>query len=64
MEVKFGTEEGTCEISPPSVQRVAHAGRETSKLASELIKYRRLALRAMLPVKTVLSFTLKSECDY
>jgi len=35
----------------PSVQRVAHAGRKTSKSASESIKYRRVALRAMLPVK-------------
>ena len=36
MGVKFGTEEGTeCQISPPSVQCVAPAGRKTSKLASE-----------------------------
>jgi len=33
------------------VQRIAPAWRKTSKSASELIKYRRLALRAMLPVK-------------
>jgi len=39
-----------CQISPPSVQRVAPAGRQTSKSASEQIKYRRLALRSMLPV--------------
>jgi len=42
MAVKFGMEEGTdlrspppCQISPPSVQRVAPAGRKTSKSASE-----------------------------
>jgi len=29
MGVKFGTEEGRCQISPPSVQRVASAGRKT-----------------------------------
>ena len=39
-----------CQISPPSVQRVDSVGRKTSKWASEKIKYRRLALRAMLPV--------------
>jgi len=43
-----------CQISPSSVQRVAPAGRRTLKFASEKIKYRRLALRAMLPViKTI-----------
>jgi len=57
MGVKFGVEEGTKEgpSSTPnftrSVQRVAPAGRKTSKSASDYIKYRRLALRAMLPVK-------------
>jgi len=40
MGVKFGVEEGTLyypprQISPPSVQRVAPAGRKTSKSASE-----------------------------
>jgi len=36
MGVKFGMEEGTFgQISPPSVQRVAPAGRKTSKSASE-----------------------------
>jgi len=53
MGVKFGTEEGTShpprQISRPSVQRVAAAGRKTSKSASDLIKYRRVALLAMLP---------------
>ena len=39
-----------CQISPPSVQRVAPARRKTSKSASESTKYRRLALRATLPV--------------
>jgi len=37
------------------VQRVAPAGRKTSKSASEKIKYRRHALRAMLPIKMVYS---------
>jgi len=46
-------EEGTKDPSSmpnftPSVQRVAPAGRKTSKSASEW----RLALRAMLPVKS------------
>jgi len=54
--VKFGTEMGTEGPSfvpnfTPSVQRIAPAGRKTSKSASEQTKYRRLALRAMLPVK-------------
>ena len=44
-----------CQISPPSVPRVAPAGRKTSKSASEYIKYQRLALRAMLPVKIAIS---------
>ena len=39
-----------CQISPPSVQHVAPAGRKTSKSASEYLKYRRFALRAMLTV--------------
>jgi len=54
MGMKFGTEEGTrsppCQISPSLVQRVARAGRKTSKSASDYIKYRWLALRAMRPV--------------
>jgi len=41
------------------VQRVAPAGRKTSKSASELLKYRRFALRAMLPV-AVLTLTHQS----
>jgi len=39
------------QISPLLVQRVAPAARKTSKSASELLKYRRVALRAMLTVK-------------
>jgi len=39
-----------CQISPPSVQRVAPAGRKTSKSASDKLNTGRLALRAMLPV--------------
>jgi len=45
MGVTFGTDKGTfgrglwspppCQISPPSVQRVAPSGRKTSKSASE-----------------------------
>jgi len=31
-----------CQISPPSVQRVAPAGRKTSKSDSEEIKYRQV----------------------
>jgi len=54
--VTFATEMGTEGPSfvpnfTPSVQRIAPAGRKTSKSASEQTKYRRLALRAMLPVK-------------
>jgi len=36
----------------PLVQRVAPVWRKTSKSASEFTKYRRLALSAMLPVKS------------
>ena len=46
-------------ISFQSVQRVAPVGRKTSKSASELLKYRRLALRAMLQV-TILTLTDQS----
>jgi len=36
MGVKFGTEEGDpCQLLPQSVQRVAPAGRKTSKSASQ-----------------------------
>jgi len=41
------------------VQRVAHVGRKTSKSAPGLRKYRRFALRAMLPV-TILTLTYQS----
>jgi len=41
-----------CQISPASVQGVAPAGQKTPKSPSELLKYRRFALGAMLPVKT------------
>jgi len=53
MGVKFGMEEGPpppCQISPPSVQRVAPARRKTSKSASSKLNTGRFALRAMLPV--------------
>jgi len=43
-------------ISPPSVQQVTPAGQKTSKSASELLKYRRFAFLAMLPV-TILTLT-------
>jgi len=43
----------------PSVQHVAPAGRKTSKSASELLKCRRFALRAMLPV-TILTLAYQS----
>ena len=52
MGVKFGVEEGTAS------QAVATAGRKTSKSVSEWLKYRRVALRAMLQVKIE---TLKTE---
>jgi len=43
-------------ISLPSVQRVPPAGRKTSKSASEFLKYRRFALRPIMPV-TILTLT-------
>jgi len=55
MGVKFGVDKGT-EASTPnftsSMQRVAPMGQKNSKSASEQFKYRRVALRAMLPLKT------------
>jgi len=49
--VKFGTEEGTVPNFTPNGALSPLRGEKTSKSASELTKYRRLALRAMLPVK-------------
>jgi len=47
------------QFHPHSVQRVTPAGRKNSKSASELLKYRRFALRAMLPV-AILTLTHQS----
>jgi len=53
-EIWHGGGDLPCQISPPSVQRVAPSGRKASKSASESkLNTGRFALRAMLPVKTL-----------
>ena len=52
MAVKFGMEEGPCQISPPSVQRVAPArGEKPQNWPLSKLNTGRFALRAMLPVR-------------
>jgi len=68
MGVKFGMEEGTegspppCQISPPSVQRVALRGEKPQNWPLSKLNTGRFALRAMLPVTNFVErFTF---CDF